>query len=273
MYCSWLYLLFRVCCSLHMWQLHITVQLLSLSNWVSPFNWQNKWRVEFGMMRNNMRNTQTDIYMSFTLYFSPGDHLSSQQGPPPLPPAPPPHKQHPSITSLSRSSLANQRSPSPPPTAGLAADLQSTAECVQLQDSWVLGSNVALESRQVTHDDPPQLGNSSTCVIIKPDKMTWHKCTETSSYLFSLSSLKCLLGEKVLRTALLHPLEDNEEGAGFFFHPLMPISGTTPHQDESSCHKLCMAWCFFLLSTINKVNGSPSLRIMSSFLLSVCTHN
>lgn len=79
----------------------------------------------------------------------PGDHLSSQPGPPPLPPAPPPHRQHPSITSLSRSSLANQRSPSPPPTAGLAADLQSTAECVQLQDSWVLGSNVALESRWV----------------------------------------------------------------------------------------------------------------------------
>ncbi|TNN70833.1 Teneurin-3 [Liparis tanakae] len=76
------------------------------------------------------------------------DHLSCQQGPPPLPPAPPPHKQHPSITSLSRSSLANQRSPSPPPTAGLATDLQSTAECVQLQDSWVLGSNVALESRR-----------------------------------------------------------------------------------------------------------------------------
>lgn len=78
---------------------------------------------------------------------SAGDHLSGQQGPPPLPPAPPPHKTHPSITSLSRSSLANQRSPSPTPTAGLAADLQSTAECVQLQDSWVLGSNVALESR------------------------------------------------------------------------------------------------------------------------------
>ncbi|MEQ2189059.1 hypothetical protein GOODEAATRI_021317, partial [Goodea atripinnis] len=79
------------------------------------------------------------------------DNLTSQQALPPIPPAPPPHKQHPSITSLSRSSLANQRSPSPPPTAGLAADLQSTAECVQLQDSWVLGSNVALESRWVTH--------------------------------------------------------------------------------------------------------------------------
>uniref|UniRef100_A0AAV2MJ74 Teneurin N-terminal domain-containing protein n=1 Tax=Knipowitschia caucasica TaxID=637954 RepID=A0AAV2MJ74_KNICA len=80
------------------------------------------------------------------MYSHGRDHLSSPQGPPPLPPAPPSHKQHPSITSLSRSSLANQRSPSPPPSAGLA-HLQSTAECVQLQDSWVLGSNVALQSR------------------------------------------------------------------------------------------------------------------------------
>lgn len=94
--------------------------------------------------------------MFLSLCLSPGDHLSSQQGPPPVPPAPPPHKQHPSITSLSRSSLANQRSPSPPPSAGLAADLQSTAECVQLQDSWVLGSNVALESRWVTHNELEQ---------------------------------------------------------------------------------------------------------------------
>uniref|UniRef100_A0A674A1T8 Teneurin transmembrane protein 3 n=1 Tax=Salmo trutta TaxID=8032 RepID=A0A674A1T8_SALTR len=69
-------------------------------------------------------------------------------GQPPLPPdTPTHHKQHPSITSLSRGSLANQRSLSPPPSAGLAAELQSTAECVQLQDSWVLDSNVALESR------------------------------------------------------------------------------------------------------------------------------
>uniref|UniRef100_A0A8C7U3N5 Teneurin-3 n=1 Tax=Oncorhynchus mykiss TaxID=8022 RepID=A0A8C7U3N5_ONCMY len=65
----------------------------------------------------------------------------------PLQTPPTHHKQHPSITSLSRGSLANQRSLSPPPSAGLVAELQSTAECVQLQDSWVLDSNVALESR------------------------------------------------------------------------------------------------------------------------------
>uniref|UniRef100_A0A8C7FJ19 Teneurin transmembrane protein 3 n=1 Tax=Oncorhynchus kisutch TaxID=8019 RepID=A0A8C7FJ19_ONCKI len=89
-------------------------------------------------------------YQETSDYGRPGDQLSSQQGQPPLPPAPAPpthHKQHPSITSLSRGSLANQRSLSPPPSAGLVAELQSTAECVQLQDSWVLDSNVALESR------------------------------------------------------------------------------------------------------------------------------
>ncbi|XP_076877219.1 teneurin-3 isoform X2 [Brachyhypopomus gauderio] len=59
------------------------------------------------------------------------EQLSSQQGPPPLPPAPHQHKQHPSITSL-----ANQ-----------AVDLQSASECVQLQENWVLGSHVDLESR------------------------------------------------------------------------------------------------------------------------------
>ncbi|XP_077464637.1 teneurin-3 isoform X2 [Stigmatopora argus] len=99
--------------------------------------------------RSNSALTLTDTEMDNKSDNEMGDHLSTPQGPPPLPPAPPPppHKQHPSITSLSRGSLANQRAASPPLTAGLAADLQSTAECVQLQDSWVLGSNVALESR------------------------------------------------------------------------------------------------------------------------------
>uniref|UniRef100_A0A8C2H6W3 Si:dkey-237h12.3 n=1 Tax=Cyprinus carpio TaxID=7962 RepID=A0A8C2H6W3_CYPCA len=63
------------------------------------------------------------------------DQLPSQAGPPPLPPAPHQHKQHPSVTSLNQS-LANQ------PT-----ELQSTSECVQLQENWVLGGNVGLENR------------------------------------------------------------------------------------------------------------------------------
>ncbi|XP_051920619.1 teneurin-3 isoform X7 [Hippocampus zosterae] len=99
--------------------------------------------------QSNSALTLTDTEMDNKSDNDKGDHLPSPQGPPPLPPAPPPppHKQHPSITSLSRGSLANHRAASPPSSAGLAADLQSTAECVQLQDSWVLGSNVALESR------------------------------------------------------------------------------------------------------------------------------
>ncbi|ELK23504.1 Teneurin-3, partial [Myotis davidii] len=65
---------------------------------------------------------------------------------------PPPHKQHaaqhhPSITSLNRNSLTNRRNQSPAPPAALPAELQTTPESVQLQDSWVLGSNVPLESR------------------------------------------------------------------------------------------------------------------------------
>ncbi|XP_014067422.2 teneurin-3 isoform X8 [Salmo salar] len=98
--------------------------------------------------RSNSALTITDTEIDNKSDNEIEDRLSSQQGQPPLPPdTPTHHKQHPSITSLSRGSLANQRSLSPPPSAGLAAELQSTAECVQLQDSWVLDSNVALESR------------------------------------------------------------------------------------------------------------------------------
>ncbi|XP_078534115.1 teneurin-3 isoform X1 [Lissotriton helveticus] len=65
--------------------------------------------------------------------------------PPTLKPHPAPH--HPSITSLNRNSLTNRRNHSPAPPAALPAELQTTPESVQLQDSWVLGSNVPLESR------------------------------------------------------------------------------------------------------------------------------
>ncbi|KAJ8416553.1 hypothetical protein AAFF_G00358410 [Aldrovandia affinis] len=72
---------------------------------------------------------------------------SHQQGQSTLQPAPPTHKQHPSVTSLNRNSLTNRRNHSPAPPAALPAELQTTPESVQLQDSWVLGSNVPLESR------------------------------------------------------------------------------------------------------------------------------
>ncbi|XP_028815540.1 teneurin-3 isoform X2 [Denticeps clupeoides] len=63
------------------------------------------------------------------------DESERQQSPPPVPPAPHSHKQNPSITSLNNA-LANQ-----------TTELQSASECVQLQENWVLGSNVALEGR------------------------------------------------------------------------------------------------------------------------------
>uniref|UniRef100_A0A8C9SYH0 Teneurin-3 n=1 Tax=Scleropages formosus TaxID=113540 RepID=A0A8C9SYH0_SCLFO len=72
---------------------------------------------------------------------------SNQQGQSTLQPAPPTHAQHTSITSVNRNSLTNRRNHSPAPPAALPAELQTTPESVQLQDSWVLGSNVPLESR------------------------------------------------------------------------------------------------------------------------------
>ncbi|XP_031415980.1 teneurin-3 isoform X6 [Clupea harengus] len=77
------------------------------------------------------------------------EQLSSHhhQGQSTLPPAPPPHKQQPSVTALNHNSLSNRRNVSPAPPAALPAELQTTPESVPLQDSWVLGSNVPLESR------------------------------------------------------------------------------------------------------------------------------
>uniref|UniRef100_A0A672STJ4 Teneurin transmembrane protein 3 n=1 Tax=Sinocyclocheilus grahami TaxID=75366 RepID=A0A672STJ4_SINGR len=73
-----------------------------------------------------------------------------QQGQSTLPPVPPPHKQQPLVTALNHNSLSSRRNVSPAPPAALPAELQTTPESVPLQDSWVLGSNVPLESRSVT---------------------------------------------------------------------------------------------------------------------------
>ncbi|XP_075712540.1 teneurin-2 isoform X4 [Rhinoderma darwinii] len=67
------------------------------------------------------------------------------------PPLPPPHNHtlshhHSSANSLNKNSLTNRRNqihaPAPPPN-----DMATTPESVQLQDSWVLNSNVPLETR------------------------------------------------------------------------------------------------------------------------------
>uniref|UniRef100_A0A8C2KA13 Teneurin-3 n=1 Tax=Cyprinus carpio TaxID=7962 RepID=A0A8C2KA13_CYPCA len=87
-------------------------------------------------------------YTSFNLIL-PTEQPSNQhqQGQSTLPPVPPPHKQQPSVTALNHNSLSSRRNVSPAPPAALPAELQTTPESVPLQDSWVLGSNVPLESR------------------------------------------------------------------------------------------------------------------------------
>uniref|UniRef100_A0A3Q2XBJ5 Teneurin transmembrane protein 3 n=1 Tax=Hippocampus comes TaxID=109280 RepID=A0A3Q2XBJ5_HIPCM len=88
----------------------------------------------------------------------PSNHHSST-----LPPVAPPHRQQPSVTALNQSrgsahhpgqllNSTRQLTPptgSPAPVAGQSpAELQTTPpESVPLQDSWVLGSNVPLETR------------------------------------------------------------------------------------------------------------------------------
>ncbi|XP_043918466.1 teneurin-3 isoform X3 [Protopterus annectens] len=92
---------------------------------------------------------QTDI---LSVFVPSNEQPPSNQVQSTLQPLPPPIKQHPgqkhpSVTSLNRNSLTNRRNQSPAPPAALPAELQTTPESVQLQDSWVLGSNVPLESR------------------------------------------------------------------------------------------------------------------------------
>lgn len=91
----------------------------------------------------------------------PSNH--HQQGQSTLPPAPPPHKQQPSVTALNHNSLSSRRNVSPAPPAALPAELQTTPESVPLQDSWVLGSNVPLESRSVTQSHTPAQLHPTKC--------------------------------------------------------------------------------------------------------------
>ncbi|MEQ2191384.1 hypothetical protein XENOCAPTIV_027646, partial [Xenoophorus captivus] len=66
------------------------------------------------------------------------------------PPLPPPHNHHnlshQSANSLNRNNLRGGRNPIHAPAPG-TGDGPTTPESVQLQDSWVLNSNVPLETR------------------------------------------------------------------------------------------------------------------------------
>ncbi|XP_062283031.1 teneurin-3 isoform X6 [Scomber scombrus] len=118
---------------------------------------QDQTRLLYGTSKGHkdMVNREQDDY---TRQEQPPNHHG-----PILPPVPPPHRQQPSITALNQSlgsthhagqSLNSTRQLTPPtgspaPVAGQSpAELQTTPpESVPLQDSWVLGSNVPLETR------------------------------------------------------------------------------------------------------------------------------
>ncbi|XP_041079118.1 teneurin-2-like isoform X1 [Polyodon spathula] len=113
-------------------------------------------------------NTSRAILDSNPDEFSPNSYLlrpcagpqhSSSGGPPNhhsqstlRPPLPPPHNHqtlshhHSSANSLNRNSLTNRRNQTHVPSSA-PNDVPTTPESVQLQDSWVLNSNVPLETR------------------------------------------------------------------------------------------------------------------------------
>ncbi|XP_034511552.1 teneurin-2 [Ailuropoda melanoleuca] len=119
---------------------------------------------------------------SYLLRACPGPQQAAGSGPPNhhsqstlRPPLPPPHNHtlshhHSSANSLNRNSLTNRRSqihaPAPAPN-----DLATTPESVQLQDSWVLNSNVPLETR-----DKKVPASLVSCIkdVLKSDKTTMH---------------------------------------------------------------------------------------------------
>uniref|UniRef100_A0A672STK0 Teneurin transmembrane protein 3 n=1 Tax=Sinocyclocheilus grahami TaxID=75366 RepID=A0A672STK0_SINGR len=97
--------------------------------------------------RSNSVLTLTDTEHENKSDSENGEWSHTRQGQSTLPPVPPPHKQQPLVTALNHNSLSSRRNVSPAPPAALPAELQTTPESVPLQDSWVLGSNVPLESR------------------------------------------------------------------------------------------------------------------------------
>ncbi|KAF7249149.1 Teneurin-2 [Varanus komodoensis] len=105
-------------------------------------SWDFK-RANFGQLKARLGKVSWDRLLE-----GPSNHHSQSTLRPPLPP---PHNHtlshhHSSANSLNRNSLTNRRNqihaPAPAPN-----DLATTPESVQLQDSWVLNSNVPLETR------------------------------------------------------------------------------------------------------------------------------
>ncbi|XP_063563010.1 teneurin-2 isoform X37 [Gorilla gorilla gorilla] len=116
-----------------------------LPSWRRPQLCQTGTAGDFSVVRGKHK-TKSGPLPAYT--DGPPNHHSQSTLRPPLPP---PHNHtlshhHSSANSLNRNSLTNRRSqihaPAPAPN-----DLATTPESVQLQDSWVLNSNVPLETR------------------------------------------------------------------------------------------------------------------------------
>ncbi|RMB96844.1 hypothetical protein DUI87_26912 [Hirundo rustica rustica] len=108
---------------------------------------QNKWRGRLLIQVYQTKSGPNLLPHAVQALAGPSNHHSQSTLRPPLPP---PHNHslshhHSSANSLNRNSLTNRRNqihaPAPAPN-----DLATTPESVQLQDSWVLNSNVPLET-------------------------------------------------------------------------------------------------------------------------------
>uniref|UniRef100_A0A8D3APN0 Teneurin-3 n=1 Tax=Scophthalmus maximus TaxID=52904 RepID=A0A8D3APN0_SCOMX len=170
-----------------------------------------------------------------------------------LPPVPPPHRQQPSVTALNQSlgsthhagqSLNSTRqlttpSGSPAPVAGQSpAELQTTPpESVPLQDSWVLGSNVPLETRYTGTGTTPLFSTATpgytmaTGSVYSPPtrplprntlSRSAFKFKKSSKYLLTCLFLSCALSSSpILLSPAMHLLGLNwqlqeSEGYGAF---------------------------------------------------------
>ncbi|XP_062905513.1 teneurin-3 isoform X7 [Mobula hypostoma] len=157
-------------------------------------------RLLYGNRVKDLVHREADEY---TRPEQPANHQSQ----PTLQPLPPVHKQHltqqqPAVTSLNRNSLSQRRNQSPAPAAALPSELPTTPESVQLQDSWVLGSNVPLETRHFlfktgTGTTPlfstasPGYTMASSAVYSPPPRPLPRNTLSRSAFKFKKSSKYC----------------------------------------------------------------------------------
>ncbi|EPY73536.1 hypothetical protein CB1_002798011 [Camelus ferus] len=145
------------------------------------------------------------------------------------PPLPPPHNHtlshhHSSANSLNRNSLTNRRSqihaPAPAPN-----DLATTPESVQLQDSWVLNSNVPLETRDSIQSYLPFSDQSGKDVNIQRCEMYFEAFNFPS---LSMSACIFIKASKVAVTSVPALVYSERNELELYFSKVYPVE----HQFE-----------------------------------------